>query len=185
MTTKNFIHLLTLILILTLAEVNIFGQNFNKRNTVYGELLGTSGSILSIHYDRIFYESNKLYFDLTAGFGYFPSINNSDSILGIPVSLNLITGKNNHHFELGVGLTYNSGLFKEEIKIGNEIISSNSLIAIYNTYRIGYKYQKPDGGLFIRANVTPFIRIKTIKEIPSMTVSKFFPNIGLGIGYSL
>lgn len=180
---RKLTRLLTIILFILITMDNIYGQNYKSRNTIYGEFLGTSGSTLSLNYDRIIFESNKMFIDLTAGFGYFPSIDNFDPIVGIPISINITTGVNKLHFEFGFGMTYNAGLIQEGISLG-DYSEVSSLKAIYTTVRIGFKYQKPNGGIFLRAGLTPMYRIKTIEELNNVTVSRLMPLLGVGVGYS-
>jgi len=159
-----------------------------KKNTVYAEFAGTSGSISSVNYDRILLQKEGLMFNLTLGIGYFPSINNWNPIIGLPVTFNASFGKAKHHFELGTGLTYNSGLeqssllYYQSINTNNSNTNVKSMEALFWTFRIGYKLQKPNGGLFLRGGFTPLINIKTFSDFKGE--SNFIPAFGAGIGYT-
>ena len=181
---KRLALLITIILLILINTGSVYGQNFKKKNAIYAELLGTSGSAFNFNYDRVILEFDKMYFDVTTGFGYFPSVNNSNPIIGVPISINLTTGTNNHHFEFGIGITYNSGILQEIIYTPS-YSESNSFKAIYSNFRIGYKYQKPESGLFLRIGLTPLVRLKTIEELDNIKTGRFIPLFGLGAGYSL
>jgi len=149
-----------------------------KTNTLYAEIAGISGTPISIQYDRIINKKENYLVDVTMGFGYFQFSKNWNPIIGFPISLNFANGQFNHHFEFGIGLTYNSGMPQQKI----EDFPAESEKAFWATLRLGYKYQKPEGGLFIRAGFTPLIKIKQYSVLAEET--NFLPLLGLGIGYT-
>jgi len=157
-----------------------------KKNTIYAEFLGMSGSACSINYDRVLAKINKSSLDLSIGFGYFPQGKSWNAIYGIPINLNLSGGLGNHDIEIGIGLTYNSGIIQESLLYqysGNSSPSKSiSLQALYCSFRLGYKYQKPTGGLFVRAGFTPLVRIKTFSAFDPE--GEIYPLFGLGVGYT-
>jgi hypothetical protein len=82
---------------------------------------------------------------------------NNFSVIGAPVSYNWLFGKNNHHLELGVGLSYlkiTQQIFKDYSKTYEEQY-------VYFTPKFSYRYQAPDGGLFFRLSFTPPIALMT------------------------
>lgn len=165
-------------------------KQITKRNSIYGEFAGISGSVSSINYDRILHENENSFIDLTLGFGYFPFFKDLDPIIGIPVSINYTYGSGVHHFEAGAGLTYNSGINRETliyevdgINISYSYKETKYEVALWSSFRIGYKYQKPNGGLFIRLGLTPLLKIKTLSVFKDDR--NIFPAFGLGIGYTL
>jgi hypothetical protein len=164
-------------------------KTFTKRNSFYGEFLGTSGSVCSINYDRIFKQNENSLIDLSLGFGYFPFFKEVNPIIGIPVSINLTNGLGNHHFEIGVGFTYNSGIAqrKETFESYGSSLDSysttESLQALWFSFRLGYKYQKPTGGLFLRIGITPLFKLKTFSTFDND--NSVFPLFGLGVGYTI
>jgi hypothetical protein len=110
--------------------------------------------------------------------------------LGIPVSYNWLLGKKSHHFELGIGLT--SLLVNPNSNVGTDSYT-------YMTPKIGYRFQRPNGGLFFRATVTPMIAILNVSSIKynNETYRQFstlnnvaglgyaaFPWPGLSMGYT-
>ena len=164
-------------------------KTFNKRNSFYGEFLGTSGSVCSINYDRILIQNKNSLVDLSLGYGYFPFFKDVNPIIGIPISINLTTGLSNHHFEIGAGLTYNSGIVQRKYDyaaIGGSLVSNStaeSLVALWCSFRLGYKYQKPNGGLFLRIGFTPLFKLKTFSIFDNG--NNIFSLFGLGVGYTI
>lgn len=165
-------------------------EQFAKRNTIYAAFAGISGSVCSINYDRILFEKENAFVDLTIGFGYYPFFKNVDPIIGVPVAINYTRGSGSHHYELGVGLTYNSGINRQThlyvldgIDWSDSYIETENEHAIWSSFRVGYKYQKPDGGIFVRIGLTPLLKIKTLSAYKDD--NKLFPAIGIGLGYTL
>lgn len=160
-----------------------------KHNTFYAEIFGTSGSLFSFNYDRIIANNNNnLFIDLTMGVGYLPSIKDWNPVLGIPLSLNISKGHCFHYFEFGLGLTYASGIVQSQVTFDpsggsqNSSTTSESLKAIWCSARIGYKYQRPTGGLFFRVGFTPLLKLKTFSTFN--TNDNIIPLFGLGVGYT-
>lgn len=128
----------------------------------------------------------------TVGLVYVPqSIDFGDGIYyGVPVSYNWLLGKKSHHLELGIGLTS---------LLVNPHSNKNSSFYAYLTPKIGYRFQRPQGGLFFRATLTPMIDILSVstsnlgngKNRSFSTLSNVaglgfaaFPWPGLSIGYT-
>lgn len=162
-----------------------YGQENNikeiKKNTVYTEFLGTSATVASIHYDRIIKKFKKSYFDLGLGLGYFPPVGAATyPNYGIAGSFNWTTGINNNHFEVGIGLTYSSGFLQETHGSDHKTME-----ALMSSFRIGYKYQKPEGGIFFRVGLTPLVKLKEFSSLDDGEIFyKFWPLIGIGAGYT-
>jgi hypothetical protein len=153
------------------------------RNTVYAEILGNAAG-LSINYDRVVLKKEKIALSICIGAGFVPSnainklLNNNATKknylpYGFPISCNLIYGKNNHHLETGVGLTYQQGMYGEGLKYSQ---------TIFAVVRLGYRYQKENGGLFWKIGFTPFIPIKEFGTISVPYV--FLPFGGIALGYT-
>jgi len=108
----------------------------------YAEFAG-NGGVYSVNYDRRIFGNDKNSFNIRIGIGYIPSKEEEDDIF-IPFELLLITGKGRHHPEFGLGLTMEnrperSGTWEPNL-FG----------------RIGYRFQKPDGGWLFRIGFTPY-----------------------------
>lgn len=172
------------IAVFLLSVFTVFGQEKNTlnvvdRNTIYAEAFG-QGFCYSLNYDRLFNTENRFKNSFTAGFVYVPeSMGFGDGIyLGIPVSYNWLLGKKSHHFEMGIGLT--SLLVNPNSNLGTDSYT-------YLTPKIGYRFQRPNGGLFFRATVTPMIAILNVSTF-NFGAEKYrqfssFKNV-LGLGYA-
>ena len=85
-------------------------QTNNKAyKTFFFELAG-NGVVYSINYDRIFYKKQNFAASARVGFEYLPPIRGFTVII-IPVELNGMLGRTKHHFEFGLGHTYNSNVY--------------------------------------------------------------------------
>jgi hypothetical protein len=73
---------------------------------------------------------------------------------GVPVSYNWLLGKKSHHLELGLGIT---GLYAQP---SHSATTTN--FYTYLTPKIGYRYQRPTGGLFFKATATPMIDLLSV-----------------------
>jgi hypothetical protein len=152
------------------------GQNtrpdFPKRNALYVEAFG-QGPYYSLNYDRIIRVGAKWSYSLRAGFSIV-----ADGI-SLPLGLNAFTTPGNHHFELGLGMTpyvdhYRTFLAKNDL----------SDKYLYVVPHVGYRYQKPEGGLFFTAGLMPSI----FMDPPSTDFWDFMPEFrmwgGLALGIS-
>jgi len=164
------------------------GPGANKVNTIYLEFAGTGRAPLSINYDIVELRHSGFMASITLGLGYCP-IRDLKPILGIPLTLNFSMGKTRHFLELGSGITYNSGIVQAEWQYsdgfpysGSSGSNSESLKALYWTFRAGYKYQRPEGGLFFRIGFTPMLRVKTYSNLTDDR--DLVPAFGLGLGYT-
>ena len=139
----------------------LFAQNNyksqTKKNTVYIELLG-SGPIANVSYGRqiILSPFDKLSFDL--GIEYSPYIS-SQWTLGMSPQWSYMHGKTNY-VECGLGCYYD--------------FYWNTIVPFP---KIGYRYQKKEGGLLLKLEATPmFISLSTPKTI--------LPWAGVAIGWA-
>ncbi len=134
------------------------------RNTVYLEVFG-QGLFNSLSYDRILFPEFRVKHSATIGLTFIPPISYMQ-VVAVPVSYNFIFGQRNHHLELGLGFT--PMIFKEigiqssfyvEDQQGNQVLKNekfdNVNLFFYLTPKIGYRFQKPEGGFFFRATLTP------------------------------
>ncbi|WP_199851582.1 hypothetical protein [Brumimicrobium mesophilum] len=175
---------------LSIGQVNSTKDNF-ERNTIYAEAFG-QGFCWSLNYDRLFNTEKRFMNSFTAGLVYVPQpIDFGDGIYyGIPVSYNWLLGKKSHHLELGIGLTS---------LLVNPHSNKKSSFYAYLTPKIGYRFQRLQGGLFFRATLTPMIDILSVstsnlgnvKNRSFSTLSNVaglgfaaFPWPGLSIGYT-
>lgn len=168
---------------------NSYAQNktIDVRNSLYINFLGAAGTLFSINYDRIIHVTKSGYFNVNVGYGYSHMKSFTTPEMGIPLNLNYTHGLNKHHFEIGTGLTYNSGL-KQEVQLvhldeqGHFIEVHSKSEALFLSSRIGYKYQRSEAGIVIRLGFTPLI---TLHDFSDYEVGdKIIPLFDIGLGFS-
>lgn len=122
------------------SQDNTIGANNKSINTVYIELFGNAGYLYNLTYDRIVFTKGKSNISTGLGAQFFPSSDlASDHIISLSPQVNYFYG-HKHYFETGIGVTY-------------DFVSYDMVLPI----RIGYRYQKPDGGLFFKVALTPLL----------------------------
>jgi hypothetical protein len=166
------------------SVLSVFGQEKNpasnlERNTIYAEAFG-QGFCYSLNYDRLFNADKRFMNSFTAGFVYVPkSMGFGDgTYIGVPLSYNWLLGKKSHHLELGVGLT---------ALLVNPNSNTVTDFYTYLTPKIGYRYQRPSGGLFFKATLTPMIdvmHVSTYKFEAGKTRNFSSFNNVVGLGYA-
>jgi hypothetical protein len=75
-----------------------------KRNSLFVEF-GGQGKYMSLNIDRLFRTDKKVKSSFRLGLISDPFDTKNNVRFGVPISYNLIFGKKNSHFELGLGLT--------------------------------------------------------------------------------
>jgi hypothetical protein len=159
------------------------------KNTIYGELLG-QGVIASLNFDRIFNTERKWMNSVSVGVLFHPeelSVIGLHETYGMPISYNWLLGKKSHHLDLGIGLTPMFLYYKA------------MQYAFNLSPKIGYRFQKPEGGIFFKATAMAMadllhgIAIKydgkwhhyysSMNNVLSMGLP-LIPWLGLSVGYS-
>ena len=168
-------------IILILAIQFLYYQNstsqenepvFKAKNTLFLEA-SFKEPFYSINFDRIFFQAPKLNWTWHAGFSI------TCDIISLPVGVDLFTGKNNSHAVFGL-------TFIPYIAKYSSMFSDNDLSDKYGNVisTIGYRFQKPNGGLFFQAQVSPAIHL----DPPSGNFWKMDPKLWfigmLAVGYS-
>jgi hypothetical protein len=153
-------------------------QSFRK-NTVFIEILGNAGTY-SLNYDRLLYQSKGYKLAGRLGFSFFPK--KTYNIQSMPFELSVMFfASGNHHIEIGSGLSYIKGLETKDVITdftGSRKYVSESL---YLPFRLGYRYQRQRGRLFLKAGVIPMIGIYEFEKEFS---NKSHVWLGGAIGYS-
>ena len=93
-------------------------------------------------------------------------------MLGTSVGFNTLFGKHRHFLEFGTNLAY----------MNMQDIDGNDFSTFYLPIRIGYRFQKDEGGLFYRASFMPIIPI--IQDPDVAILYPVTPHFALAIGYS-
>lgn len=157
-----------------------------KKNTVFLEL-GGNAVLYSLNYDRIVLEKPKWKLSGRIGAMYFRERTNyldKDYSLdvAVPIELSYLRGKGNHYLEFGLGMTpwYENYISLMETLDGTHI----KHIGVVGFSRLGYRYQKRDGGIFFKAGFTPMIQFKdkVYKYNDDISIMEW---AGLAVGYTL
>ena len=146
-----------------------------KKNTVFVEI-GGNGLVYSINYDRLINVSSKIKISTRIGVhytNYFPLIYYRTVSIPIEVSALYPFFRNKHFLEIGSGLSYLNSYDK---------ITNYTEDILILALRLGYRYQKPQEGLFIKIGFVPLYDFYVINPDPSVPHQTWFLSGGVGIG---
>ena len=137
-------------------------ETFTSKKAVYLEVGGSSGRY-AINYSKIFHQKGKLKLNASAGFSMWRNqINDFETIWlpVIPLEVTAFYGRSNHHLEMGFGFT---SLLDRTLDFDSETLELEDKVVLdaYIPLRVGYRYQKPEGGFFFRVGYTPIIILPT------------------------
>jgi len=176
---KHYLSLILLTLSLATAA--------QTKNNIYLEGLGNA-VVYSINYDRLFHISNELTIAPRVGFEYIPRREiDAYGKYTFPTEINFLYNKNKNnpnHIETGVGLTFFSLFDNYQYDITNEIIGKKYKLAKISTLRLGFRHQKPEGGLMYRAGI--LVRLTQDDFSKSRVGDDLFYRLwpGISIGYT-
>ncbi|MBI4647700.1 MAG: hypothetical protein HY738_14210 [Bacteroidia bacterium] len=143
-------------------------SNHQAKNSVFFELLG-NGIIYSLNYDRIVLQKNGLKTSARFGIAIIPFGDINHLYI---TEINQLIGCGNSYFEIGLGITQLYVFSKE----GTSFFGLDDY-DYFGFIRIGYRHQKPKGGLFYRIGITPFMFLEE-------SYNKLYPYFGFSIGKS-
>ena len=124
---------------------------------VYVELYG-AGAGVTLNAEHSVMRMTRNIMTVRAGFGKHRYLGKDEhDYIGIPVGMCIFNKGSNHHREFGLGITYVKGHLEEDFF--GEVNKSLEFVA-----SIGYRYQRPAGGLFFKVQYTPHVRIKEFTE---------------------
>lgn len=154
-----------LLLFFLIIYFNVFSQTKTNNFALTLDLFGNSG-LYSVNGE---YKIGKIYNNqVNARVGFGCSEINGVEFIGVPIGLNFITGKKNHHLELGLGASFIKGMTFIPLQSGN----ANESEGIYFVPSIGYRFDKLTRGLIIKVYYSPFVGIydfinkeKTLNQI--------------------
>ncbi len=135
---------------------------FTAKNTVFVEA-GGNAVRYAASYGRIFHQKGMLKLSGSAGFSmwYFNTseryYNTSRSIYwlpALPLEISAFLGKSKHHLEIGTGITPNLAVAARRDPVTSRF-RHKVILAANVPIRVGYRYQKPEGGFFFRVAYTP------------------------------
>ena len=128
-------------------------SKFPARTANYIEILGNSGYLLSLNLDHIFIYKTKI--KVSAAAGVAVRLNGPYIEQSYYIANNYIFGQGDHHLELGPGIT----LWRKY----NAVCSDTAHYPKFHwenvwfgMFRLGYRFQRRDEGMFFKAGLTPF-----------------------------
>ena len=147
---------LKLTLLFCLAGMIAQGQR--GTHTLYAEGLGIGGWY-SVNYDKILFASDKAIYSIRIGTAIYyheVDINKKAIEVNFPLMFNRLKPLKNkkHNFEIGVGIGISWGYRGDELTM-----TVNREVHTGVTAFIGYRYQKSNGGLMLRAGWNPFYSV--------------------------
>jgi hypothetical protein len=162
----NLQHKSSLLLVLVFAlsisicaRAQTKAETFTAKKAIYLDIGGNAGQY-AFTYGNLFYQKGALKMMGSVGFALWADRVEGSTVFNpaVPLEVSGLLGKGNHHLELGLGLTphlarsldFNS----ETLELEDKLVL-NTLIPL----RIGYRYQKPEGGFFFRVGYTPFFKV--------------------------
>jgi hypothetical protein len=160
-----------LLILFILLVCSAYGQGVH-RHTIFADA-STTGPVYTVNYDHIFYSGELVSYSYRIGFHWL-----HDEV-GIPLGISLITGQQDHHAEFSLTLTPYIDRANYLFREGN--ISDKYL---YITPGIGYRYQKPTGGLFLKALVAPLVLLDPPSDDFWNMDPKVYGLISIGAGYT-
>lgn len=162
-------------------------KTVTAKNAVYLEIGGNAGWY-SLNYGRIFYQKGLLKLAGSAGLSMWRH-NTSELphnttktirwLPALPLEFSALLGRSSHHLEIGSGITpYLSVTVRRNPDILNS--SDKVYLGAYLPFRLGYRYQKPEGGFFFRIAYTPLFRLPVNLEGSNYYFSPIFAGISFG-----
>lgn len=150
----------TLALVLTLTTLQSFSQNPSIKGSTFFIEAGGNTFFYSLNYDRLLKVADKWRLAGRVGAMYLNTFTAQNrNIFAIPIEFSYLRGKQNNFFEVGLGFTayYDRYSYNNpSIPIRDNEVKDLIPMAVL---RIGYRHQKPDGGLFYKVGLTPLAGI--------------------------
>ncbi|GAB2621276.1 hypothetical protein [Belliella aquatica] len=183
---QNRFMFFTSIILLLFSQFDAIAQEeaetFTAKNSIFVDLKANALQH-AVNYGRIIHQNNKLKIAASVGFSLRyrqPSepIHSGYLTPVIPAEITAFLGRDKHHFEFGAGFftILNRRFLLDPDQAGE--LQEKTYWDSFVMARIGYRYQKPEGGFFYRVGYTPTLAFYNsgISENPI----QFFP-FGLGI----
>lgn len=178
-------------LLLYLAAYDGIGQPARDtsafaRTTIFASGLG-NGFLYSINWDHRWHIRSTRWMSLSGGMTFYPGSDYPTNFpkISLPVQWNWFRGRT-HHREHGAGLTFGSGWYTGWSVDGQPTASQG----IYLFAKpIGYRFQRPHGGFFMRVNILAWARIielnqRYVEAYGYWETPPIFPWLGLDLGYT-
>jgi len=143
---------------------------FKAKNAVYAELLGTS-VLYSLNYERLIVQKKAHAYGFRLGASELGGSPFRRSLVG---ELFVLTGTGRHHGDFGLAVSAMRGRSSSAESFQGEL-----QLGLFAVPRLSYRYQKPTGGILLRAGFTPLVRLSA-----SQGGRLIHPWGGVAVGYS-
>lgn len=148
-----------------------------KGPVVYLEYGGGS-SFVTVNVEHVIWKLPRWYVNGRIGYGYMLLKNYERS--GFPIGINLFKFHGNHHLEIGAGVSYIEGI-KRYYNAGEYRWNR----ALYAYGAAGYRFQKPEGGIFFKVQWHPLYQLREYNPDPTFQYNVSFKYwMGLSVGYA-
>jgi hypothetical protein len=153
-----------------------------QRNTFFLEL-GGNAMYYSLNYDRILLSRDKWKLSGRVGAMYQPLFQVSNrQMVGVPLEISYLRGRNKHFLEIGLGVTATYDTYPlSDMRIRD--------LAMMGVARVGYRHQKPEGGLFYKVGFTPMAGLvydlRYRNRGTNLNSAFAYPLVGLAVGYTI
>ena len=150
----------------------------SAKNAAYFEV-GGNGIFYSFNYERTFFQKGIFKSAARVGACSFPLKRGDKHYWAtiLPVELIGLVGRAKHHLELGAGISPN--LMPYTNKLDPEHGFGSFEPGLFVPFRIGYRYQKPEGGFLFRLGLTPVLDFPN-KHKERLTFVPVFGGISVG-----
>ncbi|MFO0321228.1 MAG: hypothetical protein ACK504_02230 [Bacteroidota bacterium] len=153
-------------------------RDYNLKPSKFSAFIefGGNAGLFSLNADRIYYYRKDI--KISSRIGFALHMNNIYMEPIILLENNFILFKNPHHLELGLGATIQRR-FNEKENEPNLYAWEN---IFFSVWRCGYRFQKQDDGLFLRAALTPVIMRKDDVSFQS-NYFQFWAGVSIGMSF--
>ena len=155
--------------VFTAISIVAFSQNNTQpKNTLYYELGGSGFGPVSLNYERMIPLGNSVLLAPGAGISFTKYIQVGGTFwinevqVFIPVQVNFLFGRNNHHFVAGYGMPI--GIKDNKFGVTASIF----------VLRLGYRYQSKRSGFMFGASINPSIVVAAPTLMGGLSVGYAF-----------
>lgn len=154
-----------------LASAQVIARTTNggsgKRQQLFLEAGGASGTVLSLNYD-VRLKPAQAGWGIRAGLGFWPE--GAQRIVSVPLQLNYLFGKKQHLLETAAGAT----IFHSNFAGSTWGIDSNEGMSLIGSFGAAYRYQPFGRGLTARAGATLLVGSFLPVVAPQLSVGYVF-----------
>lgn len=171
---------------MVMLGMTVFAQSTEKAFSgavAYLEV-GGAGGVYSVNIENPFFDFGRWRGNVRLGYGQMHYRHPNNVFRTIPLGIHMFKHSGNHHAEIGAALSYIAGYHYSEIfaNSGSKMQSRG----IFFVPMVGYRFQRPHGGLFFRVQYSPLIKIKEYGPRPYFQgfMGEPIHAPGLAVGYA-